>query len=250
MNLGADSMMVFDVNSIFFSSYAMTQKNVSSIDNLKVDYSTQTYRRTLSDLGYSFCKRFMDVTISFFSLLALSPLFLFVALAIKLEDGGPVFFTQKRWGENQKQIKIFKFRSMFVDKCDAAGLIQAVPNDPRTTKVGAFVRRTNIDELPQLINVLMGEMSIVGPRCHPIGMLAAGVPYETLIKNYHKRHQVKPGITGLAQVRGYRGPTTDIESAKGRILNDFVYLKNKSIMLDLMIIWKTLTNELRGGKGF
>ena len=242
--------MVFDVNSKSLPSYTMMRKQVSSIGNLKEDYSTRTNRKKASDFGYSFSKRILDIGISFFSLLGLSPLLLFVALAIKLEDRGPVFFTQKRWGENQKQIKIFKFRSMYVDKCDADGIVQAVQNDPRTTRIGAFIRRTNIDELPQLINVLKGDMSIVGPRCHPIGMLAAGVPYETLIKSYHKRHSVKPGITGLAQVRGYRGPTTDIESAKGRILNDFVYLKKKSIILDLMIIWKTLTNEIKGGKGF
>jgi len=242
--------MFFDVNSKSLPSYSMKQKITSSIKTLKDNNASHLNLNETNYFVYNFCKRILDITISFLSLLALSPLFLFVALAIKLEDKGPVFFSQKRWGENQKQIKIYKFRSMYVDKCDADGLIQAVENDPRTTKIGVFIRRTNIDELPQLINVLLGEMSIVGPRCHPIGMLAAGVPYEKLIKNYHKRHSVKPGITGLAQVRGYRGPTTDIEKAKGRILNDFVYLKNKSIILDLKIIWKTFANELKGGKGF
>jgi lipopolysaccharide/colanic/teichoic acid biosynthesis glycosyltransferase len=170
-------------------------------------------------------KRLIDVFGAFSALLMLSPLF----------------------GE---KIRVYKFRSMRTDLCDATGVAQTVKNDPRVTKMGAILRKTNIDELPQLINVLKGDMSLVGPRCHAIGMFAGGRLYEDLVPNYHKRHTVRPGITGLAQMRGLRGPTDRADKARARIASDIYYVDNFSVWLDIKIIFGTLWSELKGGKGF
>ncbi|MEB2848576.1 sugar transferase, partial [Endobacterium cereale] len=118
------------------------------------------------------------------------------------------------------------------------------------TKLGAILRKTNIDELPQLLNVLKGDMSLVGPRCHAIGMLAAGIPYEDLVPDYHRRHMVKPGMTGLAQMRGLRGPTDRPGKARARIACDLHYIDKFSVWFDIRIMVGTVVSELRGGKGF
>lgn len=195
-------------------------------------------------------KRTIDIVGSAALLLALLPLLLAVAALIRLDSPGPVLFTQLRWGKDLRRIKIYKFRSMRSDLSDVTGIAQTVRNDPRVTRVGAFLRRTNIDELPQLINVLKNDMSLVGPRCHAIGMLAASVPYEKLVPEYHRRHAMKPGLTGLAQMRGLRGPTDRPAKARARIASDLYYVDNFSIMLDLRIMFGTLISELRGGHGF
>ncbi|MDO5894502.1 sugar transferase [Agrobacterium sp. Azo12] len=195
-------------------------------------------------------KRLIDVFGAFSALLMLSPLFGVVALLVKLDSKGPVFFSQIRWGMNGEKIRVYKFRSMRTDLCDATGVAQTVKNDPRVTKMGAILRKTNIDELPQLINVLKGDMSLVGPRCHAIGMFAGGRLYEDLVPNYHKRHTVRPGITGLAQMRGLRGPTDRADKARARIASDIYYVDNFSVWLDIRIIFGTLWSELKGGKGF
>lgn len=197
-----------------------------------------------------FLKRSMDVIVSLMALLVLMPLLLAIAAAIRLESAGPVLFRQIRWGKDGKQIKIFKFRSMYIDTCDLSGVKQTVANDPRVTRIGRIIRRINIDELPQLLNVLKGDMSLVGPRCHAIGMLAAGIPYEQLVPEYHARHSMRPGMTGLAQMRGLRGPTDRPSKARARIACDLYYVKNYSIWLDLRIILGTLYTELSGGTGF
>lgn len=132
---------------------------------------------------------------------------------------------------------------------DVTGVAQTVVNDPRVTRIGALIRRTNIDELPQLINVLKGDMSLVGPRCHAVGMLAARVPYEHLVPDYHRRHRMKPGLTGLAQMRGLRGPTDRPAKARARIACDLFYVESFSLLLDLHILWGTLVYEVRGGRG-
>lgn len=194
-------------------------------------------------------KRAIDITLSLTALVVLLPLLLAVALLIKLESPGPVFFRQARWGQGCRIIHVFKFRSMRLDQCDATGVRQTVEGDPRITRIGRFIRKTNIDELPQLFNVLKGDMSLVGPRCHPLGMLAAGVAYEDLVPNYHDRHVMKPGITGLAQARGLRGPTTRRSKAKARIAADLHYVQNFSLWLDFKIIYRTLLSEIRGGTG-
>ncbi|OQP83948.1 exopolysaccharide biosynthesis protein [Rhizobium rhizosphaerae] len=195
-------------------------------------------------------KRAMDIVVSLSALIVLAPVLLLVCLAIKLDSRGPIFFSQERWGRNCTKIRVLKFRSMRTDLCDVTGVAQTVKNDPRITRVGAFLRKSNIDELPQLINVLKGDMSLVGPRCHAIGMLAAGILYEDLCPNYHQRHAMRPGMTGMAQMRGLRGPTDRASKARARVASDLYYVNNFNIMLDIRIILGTIRSELSGGKGF
>lgn len=195
-------------------------------------------------------KRTMDIAGASIALVALAPVLLTVAALVKLDSRGPVLFSQVRWGMNGRKIRVYKFRSMRTDMCDATGVAQTVKNDPRITRIGAILRRTNIDELPQLINVLKGDMSLVGPRCHAIGMLAAGRLYEELVPRYHLRHRMRPGITGLAQMRGLRGPTDRSDKARARIVSDLYYVENFSVWLDVRIMVGTVISELRGGKGF
>lgn len=195
-------------------------------------------------------KRVVDIAASSLGLVVLSPLFLVVALAIKITSPGPVFFKQTRWGMRGSKIAVYKFRSMRTDLEDVTGVAQTVAGDPRVTTVGRWLRKSNIDELPQLLNVLKGDMSLIGPRCHPVGMLAAGMPYEDLVHNYHIRHSVRPGITGLAQVRGLRGPTVLASKARQRIACDLYYVEHFSLWLDVKIVAGTIRNELFGGTGF
>jgi len=201
-------------------------------------------------LFHATLKRLIDIIIASVALLVLSPVLLLVALLIRLDSPGPAIFTQVRWGKGCSKIRVFKFRSMTENLGDASGVVQTIKDDPRITRIGAIIRKTNIDELPQLLNVLKGDMSLVGPRCHAIGMLAAGIPYEDLVPNYHERHKVKPGMTGLAQMRGLRGPTDRPGIARARIASDLFYIQNFSVWLDLRIMFGTILAELRGGKGF
>jgi lipopolysaccharide/colanic/teichoic acid biosynthesis glycosyltransferase len=197
-----------------------------------------------------FLKRVFDIVSSGAALVVLAPFLLVVALLIKLDSPGPVLFKQTRWGKDCRAIKVYKFRSMRTDMCDVSGVAQTVMNDPRITRIGAVLRRTNIDELPQLLNVLRGDMSVVGPRCHAIGMRAGGMLYEELVPEYHQRHAVRPGMTGLAQMRGLRGPTDRPAKARARIACDLYYVENFSFLLDMRIIAGTVVSELTRGKGF
>lgn len=194
-------------------------------------------------------KRTFDIGVSSLALVVLLPFLAAIAAMIVIENRGPVFFSQLRWGRGGKLIRVYKFRSMRTDMCDETGVAQTKENDPRVTRVGAFLRKTNLDELPQLINIIMGDMSIVGPRCHVPGMLAAGRLYEDLVEEYHLRHLVRPGLTGLAQVNGLRGPTEREDVSRSRIAHDIDYVRNFSIMLDLQIFARTLIKEIRGGTG-
>ena len=189
-------------------------------------------------------KRCIDIAGALIGLLLLSPLFLAIALWIKLTDKGPIFFRQKRIGQNGRLFELLKFRSMHVERCDAAGLAQVTANDNRITHIGAFIRRTSIDELPQLLNVLRGDMALVGPRPHVSGMLAAGRDYQSLVPHYAFRHEMRPGLTGWAQCNGFRGPTTDRDKAMNRIGHDFAYVQNFSLCLDLRIVGRTIAGEL------
>ncbi|RYE57474.1 MAG: sugar transferase, partial [Rhizobiaceae bacterium] len=174
---------------------------------------------------------------------------LLIALLIKLDSPGPIFFGQRRWGKDKSVIEVYKFRSMAIDRCDPTGVEQTIDNDPRVTRLGRVLRRTNIDELPQLWNILKGDMSLVGPRCHAIGMKACGMLYEDLVPSYHRRHGVRPGLTGLAQMRGLRGPTDTAFKARARVRADLFYIENFSLLLDLRIIMGTIRNEITGGTG-
>lgn len=195
-------------------------------------------------------KRAMDIVVSSSALLVLLPVLLLIALMIRVTSPGPALFSQLRWGKDCKKIRVYKFRSMYTDRGDQTGVAQTRVGDSRITPLGAILRKTNLDELPQLLNVLKGDMSLVGPRPHAIGMQAAGKLYEDLVPEYHKRHRVRPGITGLAQMRGLRGPTVLASKSRARAAADLHYVDNYSLMLDITIILGTLRNEAFGGSGF
>jgi putative colanic acid biosynthesis UDP-glucose lipid carrier transferase len=181
-------------------------------------------------------KNISDFIIAFLVLMLLSPLMLGIALAVKLTSPGPIIFKQRRYGLNGEELIVYKFRSMTVIE-DGAEVVQAKKDDQRFTSIGAFLRRTSLDELPQFINVLQGRMSIVGPRPHAV---AHNELYRKLIKGYMLRHKARPGITGWAQVNGWRGETQTLEKMKARIEHDLYYLNNWSIWLDLWIILRTV----------
>ncbi|WP_439519112.1 undecaprenyl-phosphate glucose phosphotransferase [Hydrogenophaga sp.] len=182
-------------------------------------------------------KAIEDAVLASLILLLISPLLLVIALAIKLDSPGPVFFRQARMGWSGKVFHIWKFRSMFVHQPEAGVVKQAQRNDPRVTRVGAFLRKTSLDELPQVFNVLRGEMSLVGPRPHAV---QHDKEYSQGIDTYFARHNIKPGITGLAQVRGLRGETIEIDRMQQRIEADIEYINNWSLWLDLTILLRTV----------
>ena len=184
----------------------------------------------------SVIKRGEDVILSTLIMLLVSPLFILIALSIKLSSPGPAIFRQRRYGLDGNEIIVYKFRSM-TSLDDGDSIEQARKQDPRITPLGALLRRSSLDELPQFFNVLQGTMSIVGPRPHAV---AHNEMYRKLIKGYMLRHKVKPGITGWAQVNGYRGETETLEKMKARIDYDLEYLRNWSLRLDLYIIAKTV----------
>lgn len=186
-------------------------------------------------------KRGLDLALAGSAVLALSPLLLIVALLIKLEDGGPVFFVQKRTGRGNRFFPIFKFRSMRVEKLDAAGARSASKDDDRITRIGRFIRGTSIDELPQIFNVIRGEMSVVGPRPHAIGSLAGDKLFWEVDHRYWLRHSLKPGLTGLAQVRGLRGATDTETDLANRLQADLEYLDGWTIWRDIKIIVNTVS---------
>jgi putative colanic acid biosynthesis UDP-glucose lipid carrier transferase len=181
-------------------------------------------------------KRMSDIVMALGALILLSPLMLVIAAAVKLTSRGPVIFKQRRYGLDGHEIIVYKFRSMNVAE-NAGKVLQATRNDLRLTTVGKILRRHSLDELPQFLNVLQGRMSVVGPRPHAV---AHNEQYRGLIKGYMVRHKVTPGMTGLAQVSGYRGETESIEKMKGRVELDLEYLRNWSLALDIQIILKTI----------
>jgi undecaprenyl-phosphate galactose phosphotransferase/putative colanic acid biosynthesis UDP-glucose lipid carrier transferase len=181
-------------------------------------------------------KRILDIIVASTALVVLSPIFALAAIMVKLDSPGPALFRQRRSGFNSRDFQILKFRTMRTME-DEASVLQASRNDPRITRVGAFLRRSSIDELPQLINVLRGEMSIVGPRPHAVSHNAA---WAELVEDYALRHHIKPGITGLAQVNGFRGRCDTCELIKMRVHFDLEYINRWSIWLDLKIIAKTI----------
>ena len=192
-------------------------------------------------------KRVFDRLFAFGALTALAPLMLVIAVMVKLSSPGPVFFRQKRKGIDGNQFEIYKFRSMKLHAETAGKITQATRRDPRITAVGAFLRRTSLDELPQFINVLRGEMSVVGPRPHA---LEHDDIYKDLVKGYMHRYRIKPGITGWAQINGYRGETDRIEKMMGRVKLDLYYMQNWTFWLDIKIVVLTLWKGFVGSNAY
>ena len=192
-------------------------------------------------------KRAEDVVLASLLLMLLAPVFLVIACLIKLDSAGPVLFRQERHGFNNNRFRVFKFRTMHHDPVPDPSTPQARRNDPRVTRIGAFLRRTSLDELPQILNVLRGEMSLVGPRPHAT---AHNDLYARLINGYLARHRVKPGITGWAQVNGWRGETETLEKMRIRLEHDLFYIANWSLLLDIKILLLTIPVVLRGTNAY
>lgn len=185
-------------------------------------------------------KWFFDKIVGALALVMLSPLMVVTAIAIKLDSKGPVLFRQKRYGFNNELIEVFKFRSMYTEMADATASKLVTRDDPRVTKVGRFIRKTSIDELPQLFNVVFsGNLSLVGPRPHAVHAKAEDRLYDEVVDGYFARHKVKPGITGWAQINGWRGETDTEDKIQRRVEHDIYYIENWSVLLDLFILIKT-----------
>jgi putative colanic acid biosynthesis UDP-glucose lipid carrier transferase len=231
---------IYFVPDIFVSD--LIQARVDSIGGLPVVAVCETPFHGFN----GFVKRLSDLALSLFVLTLISPLMIAIALGVKFSSPGPVLFKQRRYGLDGRKIVVYKFRSMTVAE-DGDLVRQATRNDSRITRFGAFLRRTSLDELPQFVNVLQGRMSVVGPRPHAV---AHNEMYRKLIRGYMIRHKVRPGITGLAQVMGFRGETETVEKMKARIEHDLQYLRNWSLLLDLQIILKTVVVVLGGRNAY
>jgi putative colanic acid biosynthesis UDP-glucose lipid carrier transferase len=221
---------IYFVPDIFV--FDLIQARVDTIGDLPVVAVCETPFYGLNGL----LKRASDILFSILILTIISPLLIAIAIGVKRSSPGPILFKQRRYGLDGRKIVVYKFRSMTVAE-DGDVVRQATRNDSRVTPFGAFLRRTSLDELPQFINVLQGRMSVVGPRPHAV---AHNELYRKLIRGYMIRHKVRPGITGLAQVNGFRGETDTVEKMKGRIELDLAYLRNWSLLLDVQIIFKTV----------
>lgn len=205
-------------------------------------------RRPLGD-WQRFAKTVFDYLAATAMLVVLSPLLVTIALAIKLDSRGPVFFKQRRPGFNNEMIGVLKFRTMYANMTDQKGERLTERRDPRVTRVGRTLRRLSFDELPQLLNVIRGEMSLVGPRPHPVSAKAAGRYYQEVVSDYASRHRVKPGITGWAQVCGWRGETATEEQIRKRVEHDLFYINNWSFGFDVRILFLTALASIRHAKG-
>jgi Undecaprenyl-phosphate glucose phosphotransferase len=207
------------------------------------------YDKPISDWGVV-AKWLFDKAIGVLALLMLAPLMAAIAVLIKLDSPGPVLFRQKRYGFNNELIEIFKFRSMYVADCDADAATLVTKDDPRVTRVGRVLRRSSLDELPQLLNVLSGELSLVGPRPHALAAKAANRRYDEVVDGYFVRHKVKPGITGWAQIHGWRGETDTPEKIQKRVEHDLYYIDNWSLLLDIYILLATPLSLLRSKNAY
>jgi Undecaprenyl-phosphate glucose phosphotransferase len=196
------------------------------------------FDKPLSDWGWA-VKEIEDRVIAAIAIVLLAPVMIAVAIAVKTTSKGPVIFRQKRHGFNNQLIEVYKFRSMYVDMCDAKASKLVTRDDPRVTRVGRFIRKSSLDELPQLFNVLKGELSLVGPRPHATASRAGERLYNEVVDGYYARHRMKPGITGLAQIHGWRGETDTEEKLQRRVEFDIQYIDNWSIWMDLYILAMT-----------
>ena len=226
---------IYFVPDIFV--FDLIQARVDSIGDLPVVAVCETPFYGFNGL----VKRLSDYVLGAAILVLIAPLLIAIAIGVKLSSPGPILFKQRRYGVDGRKIVVYKFRTMTVAE-DGDVVRQATRNDARVTPFGAFLRKTSLDELPQFINVLQGRMSVVGPRPHAV---AHNELYRKLIRGYMIRHKVRPGITGLAQVNGFRGETETVEKMKGRIEYDLAYLRSWSVLLDLQIVLKTIVVVLR-----
>lgn len=190
--------------------------------------------------GRALCKWLEDKLLGGLLLIFIGPLMALLAVLIKLDSRGPVLFVQPRFGFNSNVIGVFKFRTMYADKCDHSGAQRTVQNDPRVTRIGRILRTLSLDELPQLINIIRGDMSLVGPRPHAVAMKADDRLYHQAVTSYPRRHRMKPGITGWAQVNGFRGEVDTLEKARGRFEHDLYYIAHWSLLFDLKIMMMTV----------
>ena len=218
-------------------SYRYPNRAVTNVAGLMM---LDIAERPLSGWSYV-VKSIEDRMLASLAIVLTLPLMAAVAVAIRLNSPGPVLFRQKRYGLNNRLIEVTKFRTMYADMSDANCDRQTVKDDPRVTRIGAVLRRTSLDELPQLFDVLRGQMSMVGPRPHAVATKAEGMLFEEVLADYAARHRVKPGITGWAQINGWRGETDTIEKLRRRVEHDLYYIENWSLVLDLFIILKTIS---------
>ena len=195
-------------------------------------------------------KNIEDRVLGALLLVAVAPVMAFAAIAVRLDSKGPIFFKQKRYGFNNELVEVFKFRSMYTDLTDATANKLVTKDDPRVTKVGRFLRRSSIDELPQLFNVILGNMSLVGPRPHATQAKAGQDLYQDVVQGYYARHRVKPGVTGWAQIHGWRGETDTHDKIQQRVEYDLYYIDNWSVLLDLYIIALTPFSLLSGKNAY
>lgn len=214
------------------AAFAFTNRGSSEVGGLSM---LQVLDTPISGWG-GVLKMLEDRLIAGGVLLVLAPLMTMIAVIIKLDSKGPVLFRQKRYGFNNKLIEVYKFRSMYTEMTDWNADRQTTRDDPRVTRIGRLLRKSSLDELPQLLNVIKGDMSIVGPRPHAVGTKAAGRLFEDVVDDYAARHNVKPGLTGWAQVNGWRGETETVDKIIMRVEYDLFYIRNWSIWLDLYIM--------------
>jgi polysaccharide biosynthesis protein PslA len=217
-----------------------TDKDVKTAWSRVADMPLARVSGVPSDSRKAFVKRVADIVIGAIALVVFSPVMLVVAALIKMDSPGPVFFRQRRHGFNNEAIFVWKFRSMYTHLTDHTAAQQVTKGDPRVTRIGRFIRKTSIDELPQLFNVLIGEMSLVGPRPHAIGMKTGSEESARLVAEYAWRHRMKPGVTGWAAIHGSRGPMDTPEDVKRRIALDVEYIERQSLWLDLRIMAMTI----------
>lgn len=228
--LPVDIKIPAEATKLHFS--ARTYSRVGSIPMIDM------YDHPIRDWG-SVAKAVFDIGIATVATILLAPVLAAVAIAVKLDSPGPIFFRQKRYGLNNELIEVFKFRSMHTKLCDASAQKLVTKDDPRVTRVGKFIRKTSLDELPQLFNVIRGDLSLVGPRPHALQAKADNRLYDEVVENYFARHKVKPGITGWAQINGWRGETDTEEKIEKRVEYDLYYIENWSVFFDLYILLKT-----------
>jgi putative colanic acid biosysnthesis UDP-glucose lipid carrier transferase len=241
-NLRDTTASIYYVPDIF--SFDLIQARTDNIEGIPVVAMCETPLHGLRGVG----KRMFDIVLGSLACVMFLPVAIVIAPLIKLTSNGPVIFAQRRYGLDGCEIKVYKFRTMtLVEDGNDMDMRQATKNDQRVTSIGRILRRYSLDELPQLINVLKGQMSLVGPRPHAV---AHNEVYRKLIKGYMIRHKVLPGITGLAQVMGFRGETADISQMKGRVELDLEYLRRWSIGLDLSILIRTALRMFRDPKAY